>query len=108
MVAIFGVQGWRWAWARTVRGIVFALDADAAGQQAWRAQARQAALRGKRVAVLPSAAYGGCKDVSAAWGAGVLTIEIGATGAAPVHAESMDPADLQEAWAALVPHSDTR
>jgi hypothetical protein len=131
VVAIFGVQGWRWAWTRDVRELVFALDADAAGQQAWRALARQAALRGKRVAALPREAYGGCKDVSAAWGAGVLTIEIGATGAAPAPAESMEPVDLQEAWeertaimvydghlphseaaelawAALVPHSDTR
>ena len=33
VVAIFGVQGWRWAWAREVREVVFALDADAAGQQ---------------------------------------------------------------------------
>jgi DNA primase len=32
VVAIFGVQGWRWDWAREVRELVFALDADAAGQ----------------------------------------------------------------------------
>ena len=50
------------------------LDADAAGQQQWRALARQAALRGKRVAGLPPPAYGGHKDVSAAWEAGVLAI----------------------------------
>ncbi len=31
VVAIFGVQGWRWAWVREVRALVFALDADAAG-----------------------------------------------------------------------------
>ena len=55
VVAIFGVQGWRWDWARAVRELVFALDADAAGQQQWRQLARQAALRGKRVAVLPPA-----------------------------------------------------
>src|SRR5712691_6054169 len=67
VVAIFGVQGWRWDWVREVRELVFALDADAAGQQQWRQLARQAALRGKRVAVLPAAAYGGCKDVSEAW-----------------------------------------
>ena len=48
VVAIFGVQGWRWDWAREVRELVFALDADAAGQQQWRQLARQAALRGKR------------------------------------------------------------
>ena len=54
VVAIFGVQGWRWDWVREVRELVFALDADAAGQQQWRQLARQAALRGKQVAVLPS------------------------------------------------------
>src|ERR1700675_3547916 len=74
VLAIFGVQSWRWDWVREVRELVFALDADAAGQQQWRALARQAALRGKRVAVLPPAAYGGCKDVSEAWAAGVLAV----------------------------------
>src|SRR5256884_6288747 len=58
VVAIFGVQGWRWDWAREVRELVFALDADVAGQQ-WRQLARQAALRGKQVAALEPAAYGG-------------------------------------------------
>ena len=33
VVAIFGVQGWRWDWVREVRELVFALDADTAGQQ---------------------------------------------------------------------------
>jgi len=59
VVAIFGVQGWRWDWVREVRELVFALDADAAGQQQWRQLARQAALRGKRVEVLEPTAYGG-------------------------------------------------
>src|SRR5262245_55672957 len=36
VVAIFGVQGWRWEWAREVRELVFALDADPAGQHQWR------------------------------------------------------------------------
>jgi len=40
VVALGGVQGWRGAWARDVRELVFALDADAAGQQQWRALAR--------------------------------------------------------------------
>jgi DNA primase len=65
IVAIFGVQGWRWEWAREVRALVFALDADAAGQQQWRRLARQAALRGKGVSMLEPAAYGGHKDASA-------------------------------------------
>lgn len=69
-----GVQDWRWDWGRQVRELVFALDADAAGQQQWRQLARQAALRGKRVAVLPPAAYGGHKDVNEAWVAGVLAV----------------------------------
>ena len=52
VVAIYGVQGWCWDWVRHVDALVFALDADTAGQQQWQALARQAALRGKRVAVL--------------------------------------------------------
>src|SRR5207249_7417567 len=77
VVALFGVQGWRWAWAREVRALVLALDADAAGQQQWRALARQAALRGKQVGVLPPEAYGEHKDASAAWAAGVLAVGAG-------------------------------
>jgi hypothetical protein len=98
VVAIFGVQGWRWTWARAVRALVFALDADAAGERAWRALARQAALRGKQVAVVPPAAYGGYKDVSAAWTAGALTTETWSLAAAPDHEERTGPADLHEAW----------
>jgi Toprim domain len=70
VIAIFGVHGWRWDWVRAVRELVFALDADAAGQQQWRQLARQGALRGKRVAMLEPVAYGGHKDVSAAWAGG--------------------------------------
>ena len=42
IIALFGVQGWRWDWVRHVRDLVFALDADAAGQQQWRTLTRQA------------------------------------------------------------------
>lgn len=72
--AIFGVNGWRWEWARPVRRLVFALDADSAGQSAWHALAREACLRGKQVAFLPPEAYGGHKDVNEASVAGVLSI----------------------------------
>src|SRR5262245_50652630 len=82
VIAIFGVHGWRWDWVREVRELVFALDADAAGQQQWRQLARQAALRGKRVAVLPAAAYGGHKDVNEAWVAGTLAVDPWCTPAA--------------------------
>jgi hypothetical protein len=99
VVAIFGVQGWRWAWAREVRALVFALDADAAGEQAWRALARQAALRGKRVEVLEPTAYGEHKDVNEAWVAGELTVGDWPAGAALGGATA--PAlseDLHELW----------
>jgi hypothetical protein len=97
VVAIFGVQGWRWAWAREVRELVFALDADAAGQRQWRQLARQAALRGKRVAVLEPTAYGGYKDVNEAWRAGALTI-----GGGPAAIDGPEglklPEELRDAW----------
>jgi hypothetical protein len=97
VMAIFGVQGWRWDWAREVRELVFALDADTAGQQQWQQLARQAALRGKRVAVLEPAVYGGCKDVNEAWMARVLHLGVwpAARGAAP----GAVPENLYEDWA---------
>src|SRR6266478_5708764 len=98
VVAIFGVQGWRWDWVREVRELVFALDADAAGQQQWRQLARQAALRGKRVAGLPAAAYGGHKDVNEAWVAGTLAVDAWSTPAEEPGARLAVPADLHEAW----------
>jgi Toprim domain-containing protein len=114
VVAIFGVQGWLWEWAREVRDLVFALDADAAGQQQWHQLARQAALRGKRVAVLPAAAYGGCKDVSDAWATGVLAVGAGRA-AAPGGEALAVPPHQRESWAERVaimvidgglPHAD--
>jgi len=102
VVAIFGVQGWRWDWVREVRELVFALDADAAGQQQWRALARQAALRGKQVAVLEPAAYGGQKDVSAAWTAGVLRVDARSGAARQDPAPLEGPAERREAWAERV------
>jgi hypothetical protein len=98
VVAIFGVQGWRWGWARDVRELVFALDADAAGQQQWRALARQAVLRGKQVAVLEPAAYGGCKDANDAWVAGVLRLDAWPPAAGERSTRMEVPADLREIW----------
>jgi len=74
VVAIFGVNGWRWDWARTVRELIFALDTDEAGQTGFRELAPVARLRGKRVAYLEPDAYGGEKDAAAAWAAGVLCL----------------------------------
>jgi DNA primase len=98
VAAIFGVQGWRWDWAREVRELVFALDADPVGQQQWHQLARQAVLRGKRVAGLEPAAYGGWKDVSEAWTAGVLTVGAGRAAAAAGGEALAVPEHLREAW----------
>jgi DNA primase len=73
-VAVYGVNGWRWEWARGVKRVVLALDADQRGQEEWRALARNARLRGKDVAFLPLEAYGGKKDLNEAWIAGALTV----------------------------------
>ena len=89
-------------WVREVRELVFALDADAAGQQQWRILARQAALRGKQVAVLEPAAYGGRKDVNEAWVAGTLAVNTWLTPAEETGARLAVPADLHEAWAERV------
>jgi DNA primase len=75
VIAVFGVGGWRWDWLRLVRTIVFALDADAPGQNNWREVALQARLKGKKVALLPPEAYGGSKDPNEAWMAGTLNLD---------------------------------
>ena len=98
VVAIFGVHGWRWDWVREIGALVFAFDADTAGQQQWQALARQAALRGKQVAVLPIAAYGGQKDVSEAWAAGVLTVGAGHAAVTAGGEALAIPEERREAW----------
>jgi DNA primase len=102
VVAIFGVHGWRWDWVREVRALVFALDADAAGQQQWHQLARQAALRGKQVAALPAAAYGGYKDVNEAWAAGVLAVGVRAAAGVTGGEGLAVPQHLHEFWAERV------
>ena len=74
VVAIFGVNGWRWEWAKETSELILALDADDAGSTELQELAREARLRGKGVAYLEPGAYGGEKDASAAWSAGVLTL----------------------------------
>jgi DNA primase len=98
LVAIFGVQGWRWEWVRGVQELVLALDADDTGQQQWHVLARQAALRGKQVAVLEPEAYGGQKDANEAWVAGTLTVGTGSHPAAVDAAMPVVSEDLREAW----------
>jgi hypothetical protein len=98
VVAIFGVQGWRWEWVRGVHELVFAFDADDAGQEQWRTLARQAALRGKQVEVLEPGAYGGQKDANEAWVAGTLTVGTGSPSPGVGAAMPVVSEDLQEAW----------
>lgn len=74
VVGIFGVNGWRWDWAKDVRELIFALDSDAAGAKGFHELAPVARLRGKRVAYLEPDAYGGEKDAAAAWAAGTLRL----------------------------------
>lgn len=66
-VAIFGVDGLKWPWFRAVRRLVFALDLDQRGREAWRELAWNAVLRGKEVFTLPELVYAGCKDLNEAW-----------------------------------------
>ena len=64
--AVFGVAGMRWEWLRA-RRVVFCLDADKAGQEAWRKLALEGYTRGYEVAFADPATYGGCKDANEAW-----------------------------------------
>lgn len=75
-VAIFGVDGLRWTWFRAVRRLVFALDLDERGREAWRQLAWNAVLRGKEVFSLPAEVYAGRKDLNEAW-AKMGRLEIG-------------------------------
>ena len=53
------------------------------------------------MAVLPAAAYGGCKDVSDAWATGVLTVGAGPA-AAPGGEVLAVPPQQHESWAERV------
>jgi hypothetical protein len=90
IVAIFGVQGWRWDWVREVLALVFVLDAATVRQQQWRELAHSA--------VLPADAYGGHNDVNEAWGAGPLAVDTWCTPAEETGVRLAVPADLYKAW----------
>lgn len=65
-VAIFGVFGWRWEWARFVQKMVITFDADDGGGQ-WKKIAEEGMLRGREVYYLPPEAYTGGKDLNEVW-----------------------------------------
>lgn len=64
--AIFGANGLRWEWVQSKR-IVFCLDQDSTGDQAWKDLAQQARLLGKKVFWLEPEAYQGKKDLNETW-----------------------------------------
>lgn len=69
-LAIFGLDGWRWEWAKDAGALILALDNDRAGQKAAADLARAGRLRGKEIALLDAEAYAGAKDIAEAWAAG--------------------------------------
>ncbi|HVD00482.1 MAG TPA: toprim domain-containing protein [Candidatus Dormibacteraeota bacterium] len=77
VVAVIGVNGWRWEWARDDAHLVLALDADAIGQARADELERDARVRDLRVGRLLPEAYGGEKDPAAAWATGRLVLPPG-------------------------------
>lgn len=73
VVATFGVSGWRWDWARTRKNLIFALDADAAGESTFQKLAVEASLRGKIVQRLDVRVIQPYKDLNQALCAGRLS-----------------------------------
>ncbi len=69
-LAIFGIDGWRWEWARDAGELILALDNDEPGRKAAGELARAARMRGKKIALLDAEAYAGAKDIAEAWAAG--------------------------------------
>jgi hypothetical protein len=76
-VGCFGLSGWDWPAARSagVREVVLALDQDQPGQEAAQDLARSGALHGMTVGLLDPSAWGGQKDLAAAWLAGALDLQ---------------------------------
>lgn len=66
-VAIFGVDGLRWEWARAARRIVFCFDQDEPGRKRAREQSMKAMLAGKQACTLPAEVYGEHKDLAEVW-----------------------------------------
>ena len=77
VAGLYGLAGWEWRLARLagVLETVLALDQDGPGQEAAQALARSGALHGMRVGLLDPAAWGGHKDLAAAWLAGALDLQ---------------------------------
>lgn len=111
-VAIFGAEGWRWPWARELGHLTLALDNDDMGQRKTHDLKQQAWMRGKQVAILPPSAYGGEKDVAAAWAARRLALEEEAGVAASASPDDRGPqrgdAEHPGAWLAEQPPTAKR
>lgn len=69
-LAIFGLDGWRWEWAKDAGELILALDNDGPGREKAGELARAGRMRGKEIALLDAEAYAGAKDIAEAWAAG--------------------------------------
>lgn len=74
VVAVFGLEGFDWAWLRGQREIVIALDGDESGRRAAEKMRDEARYRGHKASVLDVASYGGHKDIAEAWAAHALVL----------------------------------
>lgn len=74
VVAVFGLEGFDWAWLRGQREVFIALDADESGRKAAEKLREEARYRGLKVTILDPAAYGGHKDIAEAWEAHALVL----------------------------------
>jgi len=77
VAGLYGLSGWEWRQARLagVGEAVLALDQDGPGQEAAHGLAWSGALHGMTVGMLDPAAWGGHKDLAAAWLAGALDLQ---------------------------------
>lgn len=73
-VCVFGVENWRWDWSRRVQDVWLGFDRDKAGEAHAAAIIAEGRLRGRRITSLPLEAYGGHKDLNAAWCGGGLVL----------------------------------
>jgi len=100
-VAVQPGGGWRWSWARGVRWVVVALDADETGTATADALDHGARVRGLRVTRPLPGAYGGAKDPGAAWAAGTLALPPAVFGSPPPPRSPGPPPAVAAALAAF-------
>lgn len=96
-LAIFGLDGWRWEWAKEAGELILSLDNDEPGRKTAGDFARAGRLRGKEIALLDAEAYAGAKDIAEAWAAGSFHL-----GVWPAHGTSLTTNETPEAASAVL------